>query len=1040
MNCRKLALTLGLLLLSYGILYGGITGKITGRVVEEGSNAPLPGVNVVVEGTTFGATTDLDGVYFILNVTTGVYEVKVSMIGYTPVTVKQVVVTSDLTTAVDFKLAPATLDLEEVIIVAERKMIQKDVTASRTIKTSDQMMVMPVDNVFEVVNLTAGTVGNNFRGGRATEVVYLVDGASIMDPVTAVRRGSVPSMAVEELSTETGGFSAEYSNAQSGIVNLVMKEGGDRLSGSVQYKTNDFGTNELTEFEHLRNFQGTLGGPVPFADILPGKNLKFFGAVELYDTNNRFPHEDSISYTYSGKLTYNITGKHKLSLSGFWCDQDYSRYRHLWSRTTYEDQWFSNDPFFSNPANFTNNTSWVNNNQLDTEDLNHNGILDSGEDLNGDRVIQSEDLNRNQSLSAFNMLDHSPDYERSTRKASLTWTHNLSSRTFYEVQLDYFYTNSHSNIIEAINEDLNGDGVLNIEAWIPYQYLDDYLAAQNASNAPLVFDNTPDPTAFFVDYNNNGARDFEDVNGNWIWDWNEFGTNSDLYYDNDDDDFIDTSTEDMNGDGILQPWEDINGNETLDTDFQTWEDMVQQLSNDDKDQEGFYQYGSSGGVYRRDRWYNNDRTRWHGKATLFSQVNQNHQIKTGVEAEFLTIFDHEVDYASGGNVYGQNYTEHPYLLGMFAEDKMEFRGMILRLGVRLDVLGSNFHNYPADLTNPVTDPSLGGEILNPTSIKYKTYVSPRFSIAFPFSVIDKLRFTYGKYVQWPPMERLFENTNYDLSGAFPRIGNPNLDPEITTLYEVGWEHMLNRNLVFGITGYYKDISGLTDVRQVFYDPRNWYGLYYNIDYGNVRGFEVSLDKRGNWLSGSANYTYSVAKGKSSSPYQNYITVWAGDIIPTKEQYLDWDQRHMVNANAMFRIPKGSKNYLILEDSGVNIIGQYGSGRPYSYDPRSGQEVIENNKRLPWTLRFDLRVDKRFQLGKYTSLLTFLQMNNVFDRQNVDADYFQQGGDAGDTIDPAFYEADLDGDGSPEHYMEGEYDDPVVWEQGRTFRLGFEFHF
>lgn len=1032
MKGRSLILSVVLSLLFVSFAGAAVTGKITGRVTEQGTGQPLPGVNIVVEGTTLGCTSDLDGHYFILNVPVGVHELKASMVGYTSVIVERVVVTSDLTTTIDYELKQSTLELETVNITAERPMIQKDVTASRTIKTSEQMVAMPVDNIFEVVNLTAGTVGNNFRGGRATEVVYLVDGASIMDPVYGQVRGSVPSDAVEELSTETGGLSAEYGQAQSGIVQMVMKEGADRFTGSIRYKTNDFGNSDLTAKEGLKNFQATLGGPIPFSKALPGQGMKFFGAVEVYDTDNLFPHEDSTSYTYSGKLTYNITGKHKLAVSGFWNDQDYLRYRHLWNRTSYEDLWFKGNDYFSNPANFDGLNSWVNNGQLDTEDLNHNGMLDPGEDLNGDGEIQSEDLNHDRLLSAYNMLEHTPKFERTTNKLSMTWTHNLSSRTFYEIQVDRFYTKMHSNIKERINEDANGNGILDLESWIPIEYLAD---VQDTMSGEIVYDNRNRPdqaTAFFIDYNGNGVRDYEDLNGNCVWDWNAYGRETDLFRDEDDDDFIDATSEDLNGDGYLQPWEDVNNNGILDRDCFTWEEVIRQLSNDDKDEDGFYRYGSSGGVYRRDRWYNYDRTRWHAKGTIFSQINKYHQIKAGLEGEFLTVFDHEVDYASGGNVYGQNYTEHPYILGVFAEDKMEFKGMVLRLGLRYDVLASNFENHPADIADPVTDPSLGGEIKNPTSVPTKTYFSPRFSVAFPFTTKDKMRFTYGKYIQWPPMERLFENTNYDFSGAFPRIGNPNLDPEITTLYEVGWEHMLYFNLVVSAVGYYKDISGLTDVRQVFYDPRNWYGLYYNIDYGNVRGFELSLDKRGTWLSGSVNYTYSVAKGKSSSPYQNYITVWAGDIIPTTEQYLDWDQRHMVNGNVMFRIPRGAKQYGLLQDSGVNIIGQYGSGRPYTYAPRAGNEVIENNKRLPWTIRFDLRLDKRFNLSERTSLLAYLQVNNIFDRKNVNADYFQQGGDAGDTIDTEWYFVKDD--------MDGKYDDPKVWDDERTIRLGVAFQF
>ena len=1032
MRANKFLLTAVVLLSSAAFTFAGITGKLSGRVVEKGTGEPLPGVNVVVEGTTLGSTTDLDGFYFILNVPVGIHTVKASMVGYVTIKVEQVVVTSDLTTHQDFALDQATLDLAEVIVTAEKPMIQKDVTASRTIKTGDDMMAMPVDNVFEVVNLTAGVVGQNFRGGRATEVIYLVDGASIMDPVAGAVRGSLPSDAVEELSTETGGFSAEYGNAQSGIVSMVMKEGGDKLAGSLRYKTNDFGSNDYAVHERLQNVQATLGGPIPFTKTyLPGLGMKFFGAFEYFDTQGIFPNEDSTGYSYSGKITYNLTEKHKLTLSGFWTDQDYSDYRHLWSNTTYEDQWFANNAFFSNPDNFTSGQSWVGNGILNTEDVNHNGVLDEGEDLNGDGYIQNEDLNHDFGLSSLNMLDATPYFERTTNKISLKWTHQVSSRTFYEIQVDRFYTEFFQNINENINEDNNGNGILDLEMSIPYQYLTAYLDTLSG-NYNYFFDNPANPNSFWVDYNGNGIQDYEDLNDNGQWDWAQDNGQTDLFYDNDNDGYIDASSEDLNGNGILEPWEDSNGNNFLDYDVMQWEDMPSPPP-DTKDSDGFFQYASGTGFYRI-RWNNYDRTKWHYKATLFSQLDMHHQIKAGVEADYLNIFSHDVDFASGGNVYGQNYEVDPRQYGAFIEDKMEFEGMIVKLGVRFDRFDANYRNYPEDINDPVTDPTVGGEIKNPVDVPPQNYISPRFSVSFPFSNKDKLRFTYDKYFQMPILARAFTNLNFDFTGAFPLIGNPGIEPERTTLYEVGWEHLITDDLAFEAVGFYKDITGLTDTKQVFYTVADWYGLYINTDYGNVRGFELNLDKRGLWLSGSINYTYSVAKGKSSSHRQNYETVWANNLVPTTEQYLDWDQRHTVNGNVMFRIPRGAKQFGIFQDSGINLIAQYGSGLPFSFDPTAGREVVVNNKRLPWTLNFDLRLDKRFMISEKTNLLAYMQIDNVFDRKNVNAIYFQANGNDS-TIDPAWY-VQWQGGGD----LDGEFDDPEVYLPGRLIRFGLALEF
>ena len=1038
MRVRKLFFTFTFLLIVSGIVFGGITGKITGRVTDKDTGEPLASANVLIKGTSLGSTTDLDGNYFILNVPVGSHEVVVSTIGYQTVEFSKVVVYSNLTTNVDAVISQSTLDLEPVYIIAERPMIQKDVTASRNIKTSQDIMAMPVDNIFEVVNLTAGTVGNNFRGGRDTEVVYLVDGASIMDPVAGQYRGSVPTDAIEELSTETGGFSAEYGNAQSGIVSMVMKEGGDKYSGSLRYKTNNFNNPDISLVEHLNNYQASLGGPIPFTkEYLPGTGIKFFAAAELYDTDGRFAHEDSTSLSYSGKISYNITDKHKIAISGFWNDQEYNNYQHLWSNTTYEDLWYTGDSYFDSTA------GWVGNGIVNNEDTNHNGILDPGEDLNGDGAIQNEDLNHDNLLSSFNMLDNTRDYERTTNKITAKWTYNHSARTFYEFQVDRYYTKYHANTNERINEDANGSGELDMENWIPYAYIN----SVNFDGHNYYFDNAQDPTAFWIDFNSNGMQDMEDLNFNGVWDWNAYGRDTDLFYDKDDDGFMDASCEDrdgldLDGDGnSLDPWEDLNGNGINDSDIVEWENLPPIPSNA-RDAGDFYQY-ANGTTYPRARWYNYDRTRWHYKGTVFSQVNKFHQIKAGGELDFMNIFDHEVDFASGGNVYGQNYTVEPKSQALFVEDKMEFEGLIVKIGLRYDRFDANYKNYPSDVNNPVTDPSMGGTILNPTSVAAKNYVSPRFSVAFPFTAVDKMRFTYDKYFQMPILRYAFRNLNYDLSGAFPIIGNANLEPERTTLYELGWEHLLTDDIAFETVGFYKDITGLTDIRQTYYTVTDWYGLYYNTDYGNVRGFELNLTKRGNWTSGSINYTYSVAKGKSSTSRQDYETVWANNIIPTTEQYLDWDQRHTVNGNIQLRIPRDVKNRNLryFEDSGISVIGQYGSGLPFTFAPNAGRLVVNNNERLPWTLRFDVRMDKRFLLTKTTFLVLYVQINNIFDRQNVDAEYFQAGGSMGDTIDPSYYmQGDADFDGKPDYDMDGKYNDPEVWEMGRVIRAGLTFEF
>ncbi|MHB8338940.1 MAG: carboxypeptidase-like regulatory domain-containing protein, partial [Ignavibacteriaceae bacterium] len=80
------------------------TGKIAGRVMDGSGKEPLPFVNVIVQGTSLGAASDINGYYSIIGLAPGTYTVKASSIGYITSAVTNVRVSIDLTTQIDFKL------------------------------------------------------------------------------------------------------------------------------------------------------------------------------------------------------------------------------------------------------------------------------------------------------------------------------------------------------------------------------------------------------------------------------------------------------------------------------------------------------------------------------------------------------------------------------------------------------------------------------------------------------------------------------------------------------------------------------------------------------------------------------------------------------------------------------------------------------------------------------------------------------------------------------------------------------------------------
>ncbi len=79
-----------ILLILFSSLVAGTTGKISGFVKDKNTGEPLPGVNILLVGTTLGASTDHDGYYVIVNVPVGLHELQVSYIGYKEILIKNI--------------------------------------------------------------------------------------------------------------------------------------------------------------------------------------------------------------------------------------------------------------------------------------------------------------------------------------------------------------------------------------------------------------------------------------------------------------------------------------------------------------------------------------------------------------------------------------------------------------------------------------------------------------------------------------------------------------------------------------------------------------------------------------------------------------------------------------------------------------------------------------------------------------------------------------------------------------------------------------
>ena len=228
---------LTLIIALQSFLFPSVTGKISGIITDASSGNPLIGANVMLDGTSLGAATDIDGYYNILNISPGFYSLRVEMIGYGQKTVTDIRVEIDLTALIDVELSVEAISGEMVVVKANQKLVKVDVASSQKSISASQIAEMPVSSVADIVGLSAGVSGLSVRGGSYNETQFMVDGLVMNDERTSEPTTGIPLSAIQDISLQTGGFGAEYRNARSGVINVVTKEGSkDSYSGSISIR------------------------------------------------------------------------------------------------------------------------------------------------------------------------------------------------------------------------------------------------------------------------------------------------------------------------------------------------------------------------------------------------------------------------------------------------------------------------------------------------------------------------------------------------------------------------------------------------------------------------------------------------------------------------------------------------------------------------------------------------------------------------------------------------------------------------------------
>lgn len=285
-NLRASYLALAMLLLA-GLALAANTGVVKGKVTDKKNGDLLVGVNVQIEGTELGNSTDAEGKYEIINVPPGTYTVVASYMGYNEQKVTNVLVVQDNIVTVDFQLSNTVLEVGPTIEVTAKKWTpfsRITTTVEHTITDVDYKR-LPYANLSDLVGMQAGvtqtanTGWTHIRGGRFDDVAYLIDGVAAQDALYGTLWSSPKPTAdaLQSVVVISGGFDAEYGEAMSGIIKAVTKEGGEKTNGHLAYTTDDFFP-ENTGYNYGYNRVAlSLGGPTPIWN-----RLRYFLSADFF--------------------------------------------------------------------------------------------------------------------------------------------------------------------------------------------------------------------------------------------------------------------------------------------------------------------------------------------------------------------------------------------------------------------------------------------------------------------------------------------------------------------------------------------------------------------------------------------------------------------------------------------------------------------------------------------------------------------------------------------------------------------------------------
>jgi outer membrane receptor protein involved in Fe transport len=955
---QVISLILLLTIVSVSPLWSGTSGKIAGIVTDKKTGEPLPGANIIIVETTLGTTTDLEGQYTILEVPPGTYQMQISYIGYRKVIVKDIIVKIDQTTRIDIEMEEETIEVGEVVIIAERNLIKKDVATSVVSITNLELESLPIVSITSALGLQAGIRGGglasfqtmanqpsfvrnyrrgnvsvqsdiNIRGGDGSTILVMQDGIALRDPRNNDPIAKIPLTAVKEVSVERGGFTAEYGQVRSGVVNIITKEG--KKSG------------------YSGAFQIRYSPPAP----------KYWRGTGIKDIND--PYSFALRPFYDPAVCWTGTE------NGSW---------DIYTKSEY--------PSF---------VGWNEVARILNTDNNPNNDLTP---LGAQRVFAYETRKK--------QINNEPDFDidagfggpipligpmlgdlrffasyRSTREMLL----------FPLSRPDYRDYDINLQVISDISPSMK----LRLTALAGKQYT---MRANFDATGTYFYPRYPRDVASFANYGGG-------IPGNLISLYSDYNLPlSDIEHRSISGKFIHT----------------LNANSFYEVSVENFrrEYFTRPVGLRDTTQlfeivPGYYATSNPNGYYpwnvdptgilvnggqhvarARDFSIVSSTT---VKADFTTQLNFQNLVKAGVE---FIYHDLDFDYGtiSSGGQAEEKYQSRvqmrvfPVRGGAYIQDKLEFEEFTVNAGVRLDYSNSNvewWNLHPYDKSFFSSNFSDTTSFPKMESIE-QWDVSPRLGIAHPITENAKLFFNYGHFLQVPQYESMFR-VERDISSSVTSFGNPNLILARTISYELGFDYIIDENYLIQVAGFYNDITDQQDFTSYRSLSSGFaYTWSTSNNYQDIRGFEVTLRKTtGSWFTGFANFTYQVTTTGHFGSAQNFDdkTEQKNYDEATVNLYQDRPQpQPYARVNLNFRSPEDFGPQLfsnhIFGEIGLNVVLDWQSGFKTTWNPGNLTNIAYNVDSRDFFNAY-LRLDKTFDVGSFKIQL-FMDVNNVFNRLNL----------------------------------------------------------